>query len=34
MISMKMIFPDHVKIMHQDRDNKFELEYEVRQAIL
>ena len=27
-------FPDHVKLMHQDRDHKFELEYEVRQAIV
>ena len=27
-------FPNHVKMMHQDRDNKFELEYEVRQAIV
>ena len=26
-------FPDHVKMMHRDRDNKFELEYEVKQAI-
>ena len=26
-------FPNHVKMMHQDRDNTFELEYEVRQAI-
>ena len=26
-------FPNHVKMMHQDRDNKFELEYEVRQGI-